>query len=187
MKLVGVRQLILCAAILCWVAACRTDPTSAPQSAGILPTPDDPVECAYLGLPTNAPAFRVSDIESEIVLVAFFDMYCRDCHKAAPGLVAMHELVAERDLDGRIKMLAVGVGNTELEVNVYKRRFKTPFPVFEDDDKQASFAMRCERTPSLVAFRKDEEGQVHEFYRRYGAFTDARAMLGLVLRRAGLE
>ncbi len=98
-----------------------------------LPRPVEQRQAAYLGLDDDVTDFAVQDIRSDLVLVEFFSMYCPHCQHEAPLVNEVYELIKTKNLSEKIKMVGIGIGNTDYEVGIFQKKFMIPFPLFSDE------------------------------------------------------
>ena len=100
-----------------------------------LPVPADRADRTYLGLSGWGKTFKMADIKANLVLIEILSMYCPFCQKEAPLVNQLYEAI-EKDpaLKGRIKIIGIGAGNSAYEVEVFRKRYNVPFPVFPDAD-----------------------------------------------------
>ncbi len=118
------------------------DPVSAankpPLKGGLLPPirlviPKDASERDYLGI-SGEGYFKIPEIKASILIIEIFSHYCPQCQASAPEVNALHQMIQEvPDLKAKIKMIGIGAGNTVLEVNAFKEKYKIPFSLFPDE------------------------------------------------------
>lgn len=92
-----------------------------------------PDHLADLGLKGAAP-HRLSDLKAKTVILVAFSMYCPHCQREAPTLNELQRLIAGRGLAGDVKLIGVGIGNSDFEVQVFKEKYGVTFPLFSDQD-----------------------------------------------------
>jgi thiol-disulfide isomerase/thioredoxin len=80
----------------------------------------------YLGLPAGTVGFRLSEVRAEFLLVEIFSMYCPHCQHEAPRLNELFRRLPDSPLAGRLKVLGVGVGNSDFEVDFFARSSRSP-------------------------------------------------------------
>lgn len=100
----------------------------------VMTAPQDQAHRAYLGLAPDAAVFTLADISADTVLLQVFSMYCPICQKEAPKVNKLYDLIASRGLRERVKILGIGAGNSDLEVNVFKDKYDVAFPLISDPD-----------------------------------------------------
>ena len=100
-----------------------------------IPLLGDPGESgrAYLGL-TGGGRHSLSQVKAGLVIVEVFSMYCPHCQNEAPVANELRALLKARKLDGAVKMIGVGAGNSDFEVQVFREKYGVSFPLFEDPD-----------------------------------------------------
>ncbi len=152
-----------------------------------LPIPKDPGEKEYLGL-TGSGFFRIPQIKAQVVIIEIFTMYCRPCQKIAPGIEEFYQIIQnDFDLKEKIKLIGIGAGNSRYEVEVFKKTFHTPFPLFPDDDFEIHEALGDVRTPYFIAIRIKRDGTHTVIHSELDSFKDAKTFLELMLEASGLS
>lgn len=111
-----------------------------------------------------APASSFLKTNASIAVVNFFDMYCHTCQTEASHVNDLHRAVQDRGMASKVQFYAIGWGNSPLEAETYRSRFKVPFPVIADRDLAISNRYGSFRPPLLIALRR-EGGTWKEFYR----------------------
>jgi peroxiredoxin len=115
-------------------------PTMAPLPVGQavpaieLAGPMSANEAKELGLKAGAKTFKIQDLKAPGVILVVYSMYCPYCQREAPQLNALHKLIKDRGLSGKLKLLGVGAGNSPFEVNVFRTNFAITFPLIPDKD-----------------------------------------------------
>src|SRR6266496_5283051 len=119
-----------------------------------LPAPQTESERKYLGLSSTLERFSLDNVQADILILDFFDMYCHVCQARAPHMNEFYQLVQSRGLSGRVRVLGVGVGDTPKEVTVFKEKFGLPFPVFPDRTGSFSRQFGKIKVPNVIVFKK---------------------------------
>lgn len=116
----------------------------------------------YLGLPPEAARFTLADMDAPAVLIQVFSMYCPICQREAPEVNRLFAALQEKGLADRIKLLGLGAGNSNLEVQVFRDRYAVPFPLISDPDYILHRAFLEVGTPYFVlAQPADPPGEGH--------------------------
>ena len=124
-----------------------------PQMA--LPAPDSPETQKYLGLKTMGP-FKLSDINSKVVLIEFLSAMCPRCHATAPLVNKLYKVIeGDSGLAKNVKMIGIAVGNNYRQLDAYKKNFKVPFPILPDDGYEVTGPMGGVDTPTMILATKD--------------------------------
>ena len=153
----------------------------------ILEAPKTAEALQYLGV-SGEGTFRISDIDADLVIIEIFSMYCPYCQKEAPAVNRLYEAIGKSGAGGkRVKMIGIGMGNTPFEVDIFKRTFKVPFPLFPDADFTIHKKIGAVRTPYFIAVRigKDKSRTIAHVNR--GSLGDPGKFLDTLLAKAGLE
>ncbi len=152
----------------------------------VLARPADAAHGGYLGLPAGE-TFTLSDIEADAVIIEIFSMYCPHCQREAPLINRLHEAIENRGPGkGRVKLIGVGAGNSTFEVDVFRKKYKVPFPLFPDPDFIIHKKIGEVRTPYFFAVRIRPEGSHRVVYSKLGGFEDPGRFLDMIVKRAGL-
>jgi thiol-disulfide isomerase/thioredoxin len=108
----------------------------------------------YLGL-EEKQAFKISDIKSEIIIIEIFSMYCPYCQKEAPIVNELFDKINKNlELKDKIKLLGIGAGNTQFEVDIFRENFKIEFPLIPDEEFLIHKAIGEVRTPYFFVIKK---------------------------------
>ena len=181
--------LITLVVVVCTNTAATAGPTF--QLGGELPSfelsvPTDEAHKEYLGL-SGSGSFAVSDIDAEVVIIEIFSMYCPHCQREAPKINDLYRLIEENEqLRGKIKLIGVGAGNSDFEVNVFRQTYQVPFPLFADERFAIHKALGELRTPYFIGIKRKNGG--HEiFYSKLGGFESPEVFLQSMVDRSGLK
>lgn len=149
-----------------------------------LPAPQNSSERNYLGLSGSGP-FRVSDIKADIVVVQVYSMYCPHCQKDAPNMNSLFSKIeSDPALKGRIKILGIGAGNSQFEVETFRKRYNVPFALIPDPDFKVHDLLGRPRTPSFMIVKLQPAGREKLVDTHLGAYESPDKLLNDVLRPA---
>jgi hypothetical protein len=150
--------------------------------SGVLP----PSQAVYLGLASEKIPAPISAIQAEALIVEVFSMYCPFCQKEAPTVNALFELIELRGLSQRVKIIGIGAGNSDAEVEIFRKKYAVPFPLFSD----ASFAVHKRLgevgTPFFYVLVKNADGSFKVLEANLGCMTSPEEFLAEVIQKAGL-
>ena len=164
-----------------------------PPEGGILPdftlsTPKNGGERDYLGLSSFSGSFKIPALKTQVVLIEIFSMYCPYCQAEAPVVNRLHEKIeANSALKGKIKIMGIGVGNSAYEVDVFKNKYRIPFPLFPDKDFKIYDKVGEVRTPYFIGIRINPDGSHRVIYSRLGALGDVDQFLREIVRRGNVK
>ena len=152
-----------------------------------LPMPKNPVEKGYLGLSGDG-SFKIPQIKANVVIVEIFSMYCPYCQKDAPGINELYNLIENNsDLKNKIKLIGIGAGNSTYEVEVFKKTYTVPFPLFPDKDFTIHKACGEVRTPYFIVVKINDDKTHQIVHSQLGDYPGAEPFLELVLKSSGLK
>ena len=139
-----------------------------------LPVPKDPEERNYLGL-SGSGFFKIPQIKAKAVIVEFFSMYCPICQKDAPGVNELYRLIEKNpDIKNKVKLIGIGAGNSPYEVEVYKKTYDVPFPLFPDKDFVIHQACGEVRTPYYMVVKMNDDGTHQIVHSQLGRLSRRR-------------
>jgi len=163
-----------------------------PQEGGTLPPIKLPVpkgieERNYLGL-VKEGTFTIPQIKAKVVIIEIFSMYCPYCQNEAPRVNELYNNIEKNsDLRGKIKIIGIGAGNTPFEVDVFRKTYQIPFPLFSDVDYSIHKVCGEVRTPYFIGVKINEDGSHKVIYSKLGGIQDANQFLELILKLSGLK
>jgi thiol-disulfide isomerase/thioredoxin len=152
-----------------------------------LPIPKNPEERNYLGL-SGSGSFKIPQIKAKVVIIEIFSMYCPYCQKDAPGVNELYRLIENNpDIKNKIKLIGIGAGNSSYEVEVFKKTYTVPFPLFPDRDFTIHKVCGEVRTPYFMVVKINEDGTHQIVHNQLGNYPGAEPFLELVLKASGLK
>ena len=163
-----------------------------PVKGDVLPeikitVPQNATDRSYLGLEGKG-FFKIPQIKATIVIIEIFSMYCPYCQKEAPEVNRLYSIIESNpDLKDKIKLIGIGAGNSSFEVEVYKKKYNVPFPLFPDEDFSIHKCIGEVRTPYFLGVKINDDGTHRIFYSQLGKFKGAELFLELMLQESGLK
>jgi thiol-disulfide isomerase/thioredoxin len=152
-----------------------------------LPVPEDPDEKEYLGL-SGGGSFSIPQIKAKVVIIEIFSLYCSKCQRIAPEMDKLYYLIESNpDLKNKVKLIGIGAGNSRYEVDVFKKTFHTPFPLFSDDDFTIHQTLGDVRTPYFIVIKIHQDGTHEVIHSELDSFEEARGFLKLILSASDLR
>ncbi|SNR76246.1 Peroxiredoxin [Humidesulfovibrio mexicanus] len=160
-----------------------------PRTGDILPDEEStarlaPPDAAALGLSPDKP-LRLSQIKARTLLVEVYSMYCPICQTVAPAVNRVHERLAASPLGREIGFVALGAGNSPFEIEVFRKKYRTPFPLVPDPDYVLHKAFMSVGTPAFFVLRPLPGGKgLKVLLYHEGPLKDEDAFVEQVLRAA---
>ncbi|MDK2921627.1 MAG: hypothetical protein PWR24_1184 [Desulfonauticus sp.] len=107
------------------------------------------------------PAYQfksLDEIESKVVVVQIFNMYCPHCQKDAPVVNKLYAKLRADFPASKVTLLGLGIGNTKREVEVFRNSFKIEFPLFWDEQNRFLELFGNLGTPYFFVLKKTDKG-----------------------------
>jgi len=182
---------LIAACFLFGTGAAATEPQGPTMGQALpdfsLTVPDNSEFRIYLGV-EGKTAFSITDIQSEMVIIEIFSMYCPFCQREAPSMNRFFEMVnADPSLKNKIKLIGIGAGNSTAEVEVFHKKYQVPFPLFEDGDFSIHKKIGEVRTPYFIGVRKNTDRTHTVFFSKLGGFESPEKFLNQLLQAAGIR
>lgn len=152
-----------------------------------LKSPPNDTHRQYLGLDPDKP-FSLSQIKAKVLIIEIFSMYCPICQREAPDVNALYNLIqADPALKNKIKLIGIGVGNSDFEVDVFKEKYKVEFPLFSDPDFSIHKKTGTVRTPHFFGLLLKENSDITVFYSRTGEMTSPEEFLKTITAESHIK
>jgi len=146
-----------------------------------LPLPNKIEEREYLNIEQGP--FHLSQIDSEIVIIQIFSMYCPHCQKEAPNVNALYDAISARpEMKSRVKLIGIGAGNTAYEVNAFRNLYKIQFPLLPDAKFMVHKQLGEVQTPYFFVLWSHPAGRT-VIYSRVGTLGDPGAFLDMIAEK----
>lgn len=183
MKKTTLFLVVLAALSLIAAAAQAAQPVKGSALPDFTLSTKNSAERNYLGV--GSGPFRISDIKAGLVVIEIYSMYCPYCQKEAPNMnVLYNKIESDPALKGRIKIIGIGAGNSQMEVETYRNRYKVPFPLFPDKEYQIHDLLGQPRTPFFIIVKPQPGGKETVVATHLGAYDSPDQFLNTVLRPA---
>lgn len=124
---------------------------ATPEAFPDLPLNLTPARASALGLSSGGPT-SLSRLPAQGLLVLLVSYFCPPCHKEIPRIKDLERRIRERGLAGRIRILALAVGDDQAMVERFLTRHGgLPFPLLPDPDLAAHKRLSSPAVPTLYA------------------------------------
>ena len=157
-----------------------------------LPVPGEKAHQSYLGLDApgmtgNKKNFKVSEIKTKIVLVEIFSMYCPHCQKDAPNMNSLFKMIQQNEkYKNKIKIIGIGAGNSDFEVNFFRKNYNVEFPLFSDGDFSIHKRLGEVRTPYFIGVKIHQNAQAEIFMSEPGGGKAPEKFLDFIIKKSNL-
>jgi len=140
-------------------------------------------EKAYLGVASDS--FKLSDIKGEYLFIEGYSMYCPICQRDAPRVNEVYKAVSLMDSKNSIRFLGLALGNTQFEVEFYKKKYTVEFPLFTDEDYTIHKALGEIATPTFYVVKLGPTPEI--VYYKVGEAEDKDVLLNAIKEATGLK
>ena len=131
--------------------------------------------------------FRVSEIRTKIVLVQIFSMYCPHCQKDAPNMNSLLKMIQQNEkYKNKIKIIGIGAGNSDFEVNFFRKNYTVEFPLFSDEDFSIHKRLGEVRTPYFIGVKIHQNDRAEIFMSEPGGGKAPGEFLDLIVQKSDL-
>lgn len=162
------------------VAAHASEPFPDLNISGTL-TADDK---AYLGLAPETESFALSDLEADLIFVEVFSMYCPVCQRDVPVIEDLYYAVEDQGYRPGLALLGIGAGNSQYEVDFYKKKYGVRMPLFPDADYVNHKKVGSVGTPFYLLLKKEADGTLTTLFVQEGGVQDKDAFIKKILKLA---
>ena len=151
-----------------------------------LPVPENLEEKIYLGL-SGQGAFKIQQVKAKVILIKIFNLYCPICQSTASAMVELyHQIENHPDFKGKIKLIGIGAGNSQSEIDVFKQKNNIRFPVFPDQDFSIHKALGEVRIPFFIAIKINRDRSHEIVHTHLGGLTDIQGLLDMMYEAYGI-
>ena len=91
------------------------------------------------------------------------------------------------DLRDKIKLIGIGAGNSRYEVEVFKKTYHTPFPLFPDNEFAIHKVLGDVRSPYFIAIKINKDRTHEVVHSELDSFREAHAFLESILGASRLN
>lgn len=123
-----------------------------------IPSPEDQ---KYLGL-SDTETFSIKDIDTNVLIVEYLSVYCYSCQLQTPIFNELYSVIQQdTNLKSKVKMIGIGAGNNQREVEYYRKGKNIPFPILPDPKFEAYESIgKVGGTPFTILIRKTRKGDM---------------------------
>lgn len=179
--------LVFCCAALgtAWPSrAAQSSPHALPHAGDPFPdqkftAPKDPALAAYLGVAPRA-TFSLPDVKGEYILLQLFNVYCPHCQAEAKSFPRIWKALSADDLRDRLSFMAVAIGNSPFEVELYTKKYKVTHPVVLDPEYEFHANLGVPGTPTYFLLHRFDGNRLRVVWMMEGRYESPKAFLAAV-------
>ncbi len=136
----------------------------------------------YLGI-GGWGGFKIADIKADVVIIELFSMYCPHCQTEAPLTRELYKIIEkDKKLEGRFKIIGIGINNSDYEVDFFRKKYEIPFPLISDQENVISESMGKVFTPHYIAVRMVDNKKPQVIFSEMGRLEDPKAFLDKIFK-----
>ena len=182
----------LIAMILFWGLSCGTFLVKVPPSSDNkasfpifeLPIPQNNAHANYLGI-SGPGNFKITQIKSPVLIIEIFSKNCAHCQTATPLVHRLYLAIQARpDLKEKIKIIGIGANNGTDEVDLFRKKYNVPFPLFPDPHDAISKKLGVVVLPTFIGVKNNDGGTMEKFLFQSNEFRDVNGFLAEIIERA---
>jgi peroxiredoxin len=122
----------------------------------------DPFQWKYLGFPPGQREVSITDAQADLLVMEVLNVYCFACQSQALAFNQVFRLIQKSpELNGRIKIVGVAIGNTDEEAEDFRSQYGLKFPVIADSAARAAKLIGPDLSPPFsVYICRDASGKL---------------------------
>ena len=165
---------------------------SPPKVGSALPEiellkPNNSADLKYLGL-SGSGFFKINQIKARVVIIEIFSMYCPYCQAEAPNVNRLYAVIEGNSaLKEKIKIIGIGIGNSQFETGIFKKKYTVAFPLIPDADFKLHKIMGEVRTPYFIVVKLNSGKHPEVIYSKLGALENNDIFLEQIVKSSGLK
>ena len=150
-----------------------------------LPALSSASESDYLGVMPGR-AVKLSEIKGEVLILEVFNVYCYHCQRQAPDMNRLYRLIEKQGLLDRIKMIGIVMSNSQMEADIFKKKYNSLFPVFPDPDNSLYRLVGRGQTPYVNILKNDGHGNIEKIYAVERNLPEPENFLNGIIEASGI-
>ena len=165
---------------------------SPPKVGSALPEiellkPNNSADLKYLGL-SGSGFFKINQIKARVVIIEIFSMYCPYCQAEAPNVNRLYAVIEGNSaLKEKIKIIGIGIGNSQFETGIFKKKYTVAVPLIPDADFKLHKIMGEVRTPYFIVVKLNSGKHPEVIYSKLGALENNDIFLEQIVKSSGLK
>ncbi len=152
-----------------------------------LPPPQTESAKSYLGL-ADDKSFSITKINTQVIIFEILGSDCVGCNEEAPYVNELYQNIQSRpDLSDRIKIIGIGAGDRQSDLDKFQKKYSISFPLFPDEDLSIAKKLGAKETPTFIVVKINEDGTLKKVYFKTEELGKATKFLEQVVKRSGLD
>ena len=188
-KILGFAVVMLALFVATAIGAAENSP---PKVGSALPEiellkPNNSADLKYLGL-SGSGFFKINQIKARVVIIEIFSMYCPYCQAEAPNVNRLYAVIEGNSaLKDKVKIIGIGIGNSQFETGIFKKKYTVAFPLIPDADFKLHKIMGEVRTPYFIVVKLNSGKHPEVIYSKLGALENNDIFLEQIVKSSGLK
>ena len=147
----------------------------------VLTTADRTPDFAYLGLEQESANFFLADVPAEFVLLKYSSEHCYQCVQEVERYNRLFTLIQDDpQLEPRLKMIGIGVGDNQRSVLRFKRAHNIPYPLLPDERRVMFESVGAGEIPLLYLVQILPDARVQVMLYHEGGLENVDALLNQI-------
>ncbi len=116
---------------------------------------------AKLGLAAKEGPVELDTIgdEGDLLMLEFFNQYCLSCRRQAPEMQKFMESLGGTDLEGKVHILAIGIGTRDKRLLNFREELGVTYPIAADPHFDIYYSLGDPDGTPLSIFMRKEAGE----------------------------
>ncbi|MGE4358137.1 MAG: peroxiredoxin family protein [Candidatus Omnitrophota bacterium] len=142
----------------------------------------------YLGLQgVKSKSFKLSEVNAKVIVLEIVTAYCPYCAGSIPQINRFYELIKDSSYASQIKIMGIGMANSEEEIDAFRNKYELPFPVLADEDNRVYKILGRIKLPYWVILFRNSKGTWEELYTQSEKLPEPENLLDLIVQRINRE
>ncbi|GAB6060614.1 hypothetical protein JCM31598_37310 [Desulfonatronum parangueonense] len=147
----------------------------------LLTASDRREDFAYLGLDQQAANFFLADVPAEYVLLKYYSEHCSQCVQEAELYNRLFSMIQDAPmLRERLKLIGLGVGDSQRSVLRFKRAHNVSYPLLSDERRILFNSVGGGEIPLIYLVRILPDSRIQVVYYREGHIEDLESFFDLL-------
>ena len=152
----------------------------------VLTAADRTPDFAYLGLDQESANFFLADVPAEFVLLKYYGEHCHQCVQEVDQYNRLFTMLRDDpELGPRLRMIGIGVGDTQRSVLRFKRSHQVPYPLLPDERQLMFESVGAGEIPLIYLVRILPDARIQVVLYHEGGLDDVEGFFQRIRQAVG--